>query len=68
MATLVSAQAYERDGLNAIPEIFADALGKALNLPVDADVLQTNVVAHTGADGFSRLARQAEFDGPIPPN
>jgi hypothetical protein len=24
-----------------------------------------NVVAHTGANGFSRLARQAEFDGVI---
>jgi hypothetical protein len=63
--TLVSAHAYEREGVNAIPEIFADALGKALNWPVDAGVLQTNVVAHTGADGFSRLARQAEFEGPI---
>lgn len=30
-------------------------------------VLQTNVVAHTGADGFSRLARQAEFAGAIQP-
>jgi hypothetical protein len=67
LPTLVSAHAYEREGVNAIPEIFADALGKALNWPVDAGVLQTNVVAHTGADGFSRLARQAEFDGPIQP-
>jgi hypothetical protein len=65
--TLVSAHAYEREGVNAIPEIFADALGKTLNWPVDTGVLQTNVVAHTGADGFSRLARQAEFDGPIQP-
>jgi hypothetical protein len=67
LPTLVSAHAYEREGVNAIPEIFADALGKALNWPVDAGMLQTNVVAHTGADGFSRLARQAEFDGPIQP-
>ncbi len=63
--TLVSAHAYEREGVNAIPEIFADVLGKALNWPVDAGVLQTNVVAHTGADGFSRLARQAKFSGEI---
>jgi hypothetical protein len=65
--TLVSAHAYEREGVNAIPEIFADALGRALNWPVDTGVLQTNVVAHTGADGFSRLARQAEFEGHIQP-
>jgi len=63
--TLVSAHAYEREGVNAIPEIFADELSKALGWPVDAAVLQTNVVAHTGADGFSRLARQAEFAGAI---
>jgi hypothetical protein len=62
---LVSAHAFEQEGVNAIPEIFADQLGDALSWPVDSNVVQTNVVAHTGADGFSRLARQAEFDGPI---
>jgi hypothetical protein len=62
---LVSAHAYEREGVNAIPEIFADELGQHLAWPVDNGVVQTNVVAHTGADGFSRLARQAEFDGSI---
>jgi len=65
--TLVSAHAYEREGVNAIPEIFADELSKALDWPVDAAILQTNVVAHTGADGFSRLARQAEFSGSVQP-
>jgi hypothetical protein len=63
--TLVSAHAYEREGVNAIPEILADELSKALGWPVDSAVLQINVVAHTGADGFSRLARQAEFAGTI---
>ncbi|MGH8558809.1 MAG: phosphoribosyltransferase [Methylococcales bacterium] len=62
---LVSAHAYERGGVNAIPEIFADELGKRLVWSVDAGVVQVNVVAHTGADGFARLARQAGFDGPI---
>jgi hypothetical protein len=65
--TLVSAQAYERDGVNAIPEIMADELSKILGWPVDPGVLQVNVVSHTGADGFSRLARQAEFAGAIQP-
>lgn len=65
--TFVSAHAYEKEGVNAIPEIFADELSKALGWPVDANVLQTNVVSHTGADGFSRLARQAEFEGLIQP-
>jgi hypothetical protein len=35
--------------------------------PHDTKVAQVNVVAHTGADGFSRLARQAEFIGAIQP-
>jgi hypothetical protein len=63
--TLVSAHAYEMDGVNAIPEAFADVLGRVLGWPIDGSILQTNVVAHTGADGWSRMARAAEFDGPV---
>lgn len=63
--TLISAHAFERDGVNAIPEVFADQLGLALGWPVDAGIVQVNVVAHTGADGFSRLVRQAAFAGPV---
>lgn len=62
---LVSAHALENQGVNAIPEVLADELGKRLGWPVDAGVVQVNVVGHTGADGFSRLARQAQFDGAI---
>jgi hypothetical protein len=62
---LVSAHAYEQNGVNAIPEVFADELAQRLNWEVDGGVVQINVVSHTGADGFSRLSRQAEFDGEI---
>ncbi|MCX7149970.1 MAG: phosphoribosyltransferase [Rhodocyclales bacterium] len=62
---LVSAHAYEREGVNAIPEVLADVMGQHLGWAVDGGVVQTNVVAHTGADGFSRLARQPAFDGAI---
>lgn len=65
--TLVSAHAFEREGVNAIPEVFAAQLGKMLGWPVDAGVVQVNVVSHTGANGFWRLARQAEFEGPVTP-
>lgn len=65
--TLVSAHAYEKEGVNAIPEILADELSKALGWPVDNGVLQINAVGHTGADGFSRLARQARFAGAVQP-
>ncbi len=63
--TLVSAHALEQEGVNAIPEVFADRLGQFLGWPVDKGVIQINVVSHTGANGFWRLARQAEFDGPV---
>lgn len=64
---LVSAHALEREGVNAIPEALADELGRLLDLPVDSSIVQTNVVSHTGADGFSRLTRQAAFEGEIVP-
>ncbi len=65
--TLVSAHAYEREGVNAIPEALADELGRRLDWPVDSEIVQSNIVAHTGAGGFERLARQATFDGPSNP-
>ena len=65
--TLVSAHALEREGVNAIPEVFAERLSQVLGWPAETGVVQTNVVSHTGANGFWRLARQAEFDGPVQP-
>ena len=62
---LTSAHAIERDGVNAIPEALADHLGHRLGWPVDSEIVQTNVVGHTGADGFTRMARQAEFGGEV---
>lgn len=62
---LASAHAVERTGLNAIPQALADYLGEQLNWQVDSGIIQTNVVSHTGADGFSRMARQAEFSGTV---
>lgn len=64
---LVSAHAYEPEGVNAIPEALADALADRLGWPSDPNIVQINVVGHTGADGFTRLARQAAFDGEVTP-
>ena len=62
---LVSAHAYERDGFNAIPVALAHVLSERLGVPFDTVVVQTNVVGHTGASGFGRLARQAAFEGEV---
>lgn len=62
---MVSAHAIEKEVVNAIPEALAEHLGNRLGWPIDSEIVQTNVVGHTGADGFTRLARQAEFGGEV---
>ena len=63
----VSAHAYERDGVNAIPAALAALLSERLGVRFDTGIVQTNVVSHTGADGYGRLARQAAFEGRVAP-
>ena len=62
---LVSAHAYERDGVNAIPAALAQLLSIEFGLLYRSSVVQTNIVSHTGAGGYGRLARQAAFGGKI---
>jgi hypothetical protein len=62
---LISAHAMEGDGVNAIPETFAEKLAEKLGLEVESGIVQTNIVGHTGSDGFGRLARQPQFDGAV---
>ncbi|HEX8614226.1 MAG TPA: phosphoribosyltransferase [Telluria sp.] len=64
---LISVHAEERAGVNAIPEVLADVLSQLIGWEVEKDVVQANVVNHTGASGFSRLAKQAFFEGAISP-
>ena len=64
---LVSVHAYENEGVKAIPVALARLLGQRLELECESRVVQSNVVSHTGADGFGRLARQAAFTGGIQP-
>lgn len=63
--TLVSAHAEEELGRNAIPQAAAAWLGRCLDLPVDDGIVQSNIVNHTKASGFARLARPALFDGQV---
>lgn len=62
---LESVHAVEDQGVNAIPEILAETLAHHLGWNMDSRIVQTNIVGHTGADGFSRLARQPKFAGPV---
>ncbi len=62
---LISAHAMEGEGVNAIPEAYAEELAELLGLPVESGIIQMNTVGHTGSDGFGRLARQPFFDGEV---
>ena len=62
---LACAHAWEGQGINAIPAILAKRLSEALSLKYEQELIQTNYVGHTSADGFTRLARQASFEGPV---
>ena len=62
---LVSASAYESAGFNAIPAALTELLSERLGTPFDRTVVQTNIVNHTSADGYGRLARQAAFEGTV---
>ncbi len=62
---MASVHAQEKGGINEIPDALAVRIAEQLGFRSDAGLVQTNVVNHTGADGFSRLARQALFAGDI---
>ncbi len=62
---IVPVHALETDGVNEIPTALAKRLVEELGFELWAEVVQINTVGHTGADGFHRLANQAEFAGNI---
>jgi len=61
----ISVHTMEGEGINAIPEALAEKLADKLDLEVESGIVQTNIVGHTGSDGFGRLARQPLFDGDV---
>ena len=62
---LLSVHAEESGGINAIPEVMAATIAGALKWPYERQIVQTNVVSHTGANGYARLQRQAVFSGTV---
>lgn len=62
---LLPVLAEESTGINSIPRVMAEILGHLLQWDVEERVLQVNVVGHTGASGFVRLAHQPIFKGRV---
>lgn len=64
-ARLVPIHALERMGFNRIPAAFAELLAERFNLELETRIIQANVVNHTGASGWERMARPAIFEGEL---
>jgi hypothetical protein len=64
---LVPVHALEGGGHNRIPGAFAELLADQLGLEVETAIVQANVVNHTGASGWERLARPPLFVGDVVP-
>lgn len=62
---LTPVYAFEKEGINRIPAVFAEVLGEQLGLSVNEEIVQINRVGHTGASGYHRLAFPALFNGNV---
>jgi predicted amidophosphoribosyltransferase len=61
----VAPHSREAPGENAIPQVLARALARAVGAEADRDIVQRTRVFHTGADPMERLNHRARFDGPV---
>lgn len=64
-AVLVPVHALEGQGYNRLPAAFAELLAEKLGLEVETGIIQVNVVNHTGASGWQRLASPPLFEGAV---
>jgi hypothetical protein len=61
----VAPHAREAPGDNAIPQVLARALARAVRAEADREIVQRTRVFHTGADPMERLNNRARFDDPV---
>jgi hypothetical protein len=64
-AFLVPVHALEGEGYNRIPGAFAELLAEKLQVEVETGIVQANIVNHTGATGWERMARPPVFAGDV---
>ena len=57
----------EGAGFNRIPGAFAELLAEKLGLDVETEIVQANIVNHTGASGWARMSRAPVFSGSVIP-
>ncbi len=66
-ARIVPVHAEEAAGRNKILAVFAETISDLTGLPVEEDIAQTNVSAHTEKGAFERLLSLANFTGRVKP-
>jgi hypothetical protein len=64
---LAAVHAQKHAGLNVLGEVLALGLHLVLGWDTDTQLVQANIVDHSGDIGFNHLARQAVFDGAVEP-
>jgi hypothetical protein len=57
--------AIERHGINCIPEAMAKIIAERLDLSTEKSIVQSNIVNHSRARAFERMAFPATFAGEI---
>ena len=62
---VAAVHAEEATGRNQIAQVLSVLVASALSLRHENEIVQVNIVNHTGSDGYTRLARQAAFGGEI---
>lgn len=64
-AIVVAPHAIEATGMNALPRMYANVIAERTGLDNELDMIQTNVVGHTGASRRTRLWNPPFFAGPV---
>lgn len=62
---VAAVHAEEAFGRNQIAQALAVFIANELGIECEQNLVQLNIVNHTGASGFARLASQALFDGEV---
>jgi len=64
-AILLGIHAIEATGKNEIPQALTNLIGEKTGLEVDRNIVQSNIVGHTGAGQNVRLYNRPEFEGEV---
>jgi hypothetical protein len=62
---VAAVHAEEAFGRNQIAQALSTFIANQFDIDIESNIVQANIVNHTGANGFERLASQALFEGEV---